>query len=366
MATITLGADTNYSALSVSNGDTIALAGFQLTFDVVPSETGVIVTTVGSAGKVVFGLVTAYPLVGWSMTAGTTALITSIASGVTVGANLKGGTSFGAAAVLTNDGTISGTVTAGTGPGTVGVSINNGTISGTVTGSASVGSTVGVITNNGLISGSVVGGGITSASGVNTNSVTGIISGSVTGGSGGNARGINSNQGVVSGACLAGTGSGASAISTNTGLVSGNVSGIGITNTYAISSNIGTVTGNVTGGSVAGAYAIFNNQSGVISGLVTGGSAVGAFAINSNNGSCIGGLVDSVGYAIGSTSITSNAVLFVNGPLTTITFPSTVSTIYSLFGPLNPSAVVDPATTVITLKDSTFNPFHSRAFGGRL
>jgi len=41
MAIITLTADTDYSTLTVANGDTIDVNGFTLTFDVAPTETGV-------------------------------------------------------------------------------------------------------------------------------------------------------------------------------------------------------------------------------------------------------------------------------------------------------------------------------------
>ena len=269
MATITLTGNTNYSALTVANNDTIALAGFRLTLDVVPSQTGVSVTTVGTAGTVVFGLVTSYPLVGWTLTAGTGILISSIASGVTVGAAVVGGSATNVATVNTNNGIISGSVTGGSASGANGVAVNNGIISGAVT------------------------------------------------------------TGSVSGA-------------------------------FGVSSNNGTISGSVTGGSASGAYGV-NANNGTISGSVTGGSVSGAYGVATNNGNCIGGLTNATGSAVltwrGSAHI-------VNGPLSAITFPSTITTLYSLFGAMSGSATVDPATTVITLSvPRPSSPFLQQVIG---
>lgn len=92
MADITLTANTNYSALSVANGDRILLAGYILTLNANPAQTSVEVTAVGNAGTVALGVPAAYTLTGWILRAGTASLLTNTVSGKSItGCTIYGG-----------------------------------------------------------------------------------------------------------------------------------------------------------------------------------------------------------------------------------------------------------------------------------
>ena len=52
MATITLAANTTYSALTIADDDVIDLAGYLLTVNAQPGETGISITSPGTAGSV--------------------------------------------------------------------------------------------------------------------------------------------------------------------------------------------------------------------------------------------------------------------------------------------------------------------------
>jgi fibronectin-binding autotransporter adhesin len=209
MATITLTANTNYSALSVANGDTIDLAGFVLTLDVQPTETDVQVTTPGTSGNVVFS--SAWDLSTWDFFAGTGAtgvLISSLPSGSTI-RSATGGTGTNSICVTTNNGAIV-TVNGGTGNGSRGVTTNNGTI--TTANGGSNGNANGVTTNNGTVT--TANGGTNTAVGVfiNNGTVTTANGGSVV-----NSTGVTTNNGTVTTA-NGGTNATAYGIITNNGL----------------------------------------------------------------------------------------------------------------------------------------------------
>lgn len=219
MATVTLTGNTAYSALSVANGDTIALAGFALTFDVNPAQTGVIVQTPGTAGTVVLSTPNTYTFSGWTFTSGTGNLLTTIAAGKTVGGDWYGGVTANTRAIVTNNGTINGNVYGGTvGANIYGVLTNNGTINGNVTARSGQGG-FGVSANAGTINGNVVGGSVSSASGISTN--TGLINGNVTGGSAFGCHGISTNSGSICGTVTGGSISTANGISTCYGIIDG-------------------------------------------------------------------------------------------------------------------------------------------------
>jgi hypothetical protein len=165
MATITLTADANYSALTVANDDTIELAGFELTIDVQPSETGITVQTPGTAGTMSIG--GAFDLSTWSATAGTTTLISAVPTGASI-ASVSGGSASNARGVNENRGTVT-TATGGPASGANGVNSNNGTVTTATGGSAS--GAHGVSVNNGTVT-TATGGSVSGANGVNFNNGT--------------------------------------------------------------------------------------------------------------------------------------------------------------------------------------------------
>lgn len=120
----TLSANTNYSALSLSNGETIELAGFQLTIDAQPTETGIVVQTPGTAGKVVIS--GAYDLSTWSFTAGTVTLIDTVPADCVIG-SLTAGSASSARGCSNNYGTLT-SCTGGSGGSSYGCFANYGTL----------------------------------------------------------------------------------------------------------------------------------------------------------------------------------------------------------------------------------------------
>jgi len=335
VATITLTGATAYSAIvGLVDGDTIDCAGFALTLDIQPTHLNIAVVSPGTAGTVVIS--GAWTIPTWDFTAGTATMIGTVPSGATLGA-VTGGSGSNTFGVGTNNGTISGDVTGGSGSGCHGVSANNGTISGDVTGGSGSGSH-GVSTNNGT------------------------ISGDVQSGPGNNRSGVSTNNGTISGNVIGSVTTGSTtAVSINNGLIAGNIIGGTLSTAIALSNNNGTVSGNVTGGSATNAAGI-NINNGVVTGLVTGGS--GTNGIINHSGVAIGGLVNGTQNAIGTWRGTTTLV---HGPLTQVTIPATITTLYSLFGPLHASAVVGPSTTVTVLQagGSTrpSNPFLQQVIG---
>lgn len=205
MATVTLGANANISALTFANNDTIALAGFTLNFDVSPSQTGVSVTSVGSAGKITLGAPSSYPLTGWQFTAGTGPLLASLAAGKSFGGNATGGTASGAHAVAANYGNLTGNMKGGSAANACGCYINysTGVIAGTLTG-GSANTAYGTLANEGKITGGVVGGSVAGAHGVSHH--RSIAMGLVTGGSAVGSFGIDNCLGVALGGIVPGVG----------------------------------------------------------------------------------------------------------------------------------------------------------------
>lgn len=240
MATITLTANTNVSALSLSNDDTIDLAGFQLNMDVQPTVTGIQVISPGTAGTVVFPVACLIPT--WSFSAGTANMIVTLPANCEIGA-----------------------VTGGSG-GTACVTTNNGRISGVVSGSAT--STVrGVFTNSatGVISGPCVGGsGGANAAGVQDNN--GRITGPVTGAPVGASRGVATNNGTISGAVTASAA--AHAVLTNNGIITGMVMGDTTSTRQGVNANNGSCIGGLKD-NVGTAIGTFTGQVMVVNGPLT-------------------------------------------------------------------------------------------------
>jgi hypothetical protein len=163
MATITLASDTNVSALSLANNDTIDLAGFVLTFDAQPAVTGIQVTSPGTVGTVVFPVACLIPT--WDFFAGTTTMILTLPADCEIG-SVTGGTLTNRRGIATNNGVV-GTAIGGAGPTAAGILTNNGVV-GTAIGGAGTGA-IGISTNNGTVIRSVGGAG-TGANGISTNS----------------------------------------------------------------------------------------------------------------------------------------------------------------------------------------------------
>ena len=176
MATITMVASVNYSTLGAVNNDIINLNGYTLTIATQPAETGISIITPAKAGRVVIW--GGYDLSTWSMTAGTTNLITTIPAGCVIGELVggSGGVTYGCA---TNNGTITSCV-GGSGFGSSSCQLNKGMITTCVGGSASWAS--GCDTNNGTITTST-GSPVTNAFGcrINNATITTCTGGSVSG-----------------------------------------------------------------------------------------------------------------------------------------------------------------------------------------
>jgi hypothetical protein len=319
MATVTLTGDTNYSALTLANDDTIACAGFILTLDIQPIETGIQVTSVGTNGRVVFS--GAWNLPTWDFFAGastSSGMINTLPVGATI-KSIRGGSGVLSHGIGTNSGTVI-TCTGGSG-----------------------GSARGIQTNNGVVTSSIGGTG-NGAHGIDINNAGCTVT-TATGGTTGNQKGVNTNNGTV--------------ITANGG---------GINGSTGINTNNGTVT-TANGGTTAGAYGInINGYSGIVT-TVNGGTGVGGFGIATNNGrvtSVIGGSSATVygistnnGYCLRLTDSTGRAVLTWNGTMAFVegayingTIPSNIKTIYTL-GTLSELAVIAGDATVITMSEGS-------------
>jgi hypothetical protein len=220
MAVITLTANTNYSALSVADGDIIELNGFQLTLDVNPTAQNIIVTAAGNAGTLVLGAPSVFDCVGWTYQAGTTSIIPSIGIDKTLGGI---------------------SVTAGSVANARGISILNGVFLGDVIG-GSVNNAPGCNQNFGIIKGHAIGGSVSGAHGIATNN--GTTEGNAVGGSASGAYGVNINNGTILGDCVAGTGgAGRNGLQNNGGIVLGLAIGSATDNANGINANSGLVGG---------------------------------------------------------------------------------------------------------------------------
>jgi len=321
MATVTLVANTNYSALTVADGDTIDCAGFQLTINIQPAQTGVFVVSPATAGTV--SISGAYDLSTWSFTGGT---VTFIAT-VPIGASL-------------------GTVTAGSGTFAHGVGTNNGTIT-TVNGATTGSGGQGVQTNNGTV-GTANGGAVASAFGVTTNNGTVTTS---NGGTASNVIGVSTNNGTITTA-NGGTATGTHGVATNSGTVS-NANGSGFA--HGVNTNnryVGTANGGAVGHGVA-----VNNGS---VGHAIGGLGASAYGILFNNGGLVLRLTANVGMAV---SLWNGAIAFVEGPYIDGVIPSNIKTIYSL-GPLSGDATIAGDATVIEMAEGSGGGFRRQGMGG--
>jgi hypothetical protein len=313
MATITLTANTDVSALSLANDDTIDLAGFVLTFDVQPTVTGIQVTTPGTNGTCVFPVACVIPT--WDFFGGSNTLPGMID---TLPANCE-----------------IGTITGGAGANSRGVSTNDGII-----GSAFAGSGLqshAVLTNNGTVT-SVVGGLGSNANGIITNN------GTVTTSEGGAVgRGINTNNGTVTTANGSAT-STAEGINLNNGTVHTSNAG-GSTGCNGTLENRGIVYVS-NGGAFGNANGVVTNNGTVL--VANGGTISTARGVATNNGLCLR-LTDNTGPGVFAWR---GAACFVEGPFIDGIIPDNLKTIYSL-GPLSESATIAGDATVITLSEGT-------------
>jgi hypothetical protein len=148
MATITLTANTNVSALTLASDDTIDLAGFVLTFDVQPTATGIQVTSPGTNGTCVFPVACVIPT--WDFFAGATGsagMIQTLPANCEIG-SITGGPIANNRGIANNNGTV-GVSNGGADSTAHGVATNNGTIGAANGGSGAF--ATGASTNNGTI-----------------------------------------------------------------------------------------------------------------------------------------------------------------------------------------------------------------------
>lgn len=186
MATHTLVANTNSSALTLADDDTIELAGYRLTIDAEPTATGITVQTPAAVGTVVIS--GAYDLSTWSMTAGHTTLISTVPSGCVIG-ELVGGSGGVTYGCNTNNGTITSCV-GGSGFGSASCEVNRGMITTCVGGSAFWAS--GCVTNYGTITTCTGGSGFSYGCQFNYATITTCTGGSVSG-----AYGCSTNYATI-------------------------------------------------------------------------------------------------------------------------------------------------------------------------
>lgn len=302
MTTYTLAANTNVSALTLVDGDTIDCNGFKLSIDVQPTAININVGSPLKNGTVDFtGTGLTANLSTWTFTAGGAIMISSLPAGVTIG-NAWGSATAGRVCVGSNFGTIlnarGGAYAAGIGHG---VNINFGTI--------------------------------TTAWG---NSFPGVL-----------AYGVNSNLGTIGFA----RGDNGAACNTNFGIINEAFGGSVSSNSRGIVTNNGVV-GTATGGSVFGAVGMLNNNGQVD--RAVGGSIAGAFGVDVNN--CqVFRATDNACRAVNDWNGTTK---FVFGPefQGAIVFGSVayshITTLYSI-GTLSPLATIPPGVTVVTLKVDT-------------
>lgn len=165
MATVTLIANTNYSALTVGSGDTIALAGFALTLDVgAPTASNVIVTAVGNAGTVLIGAPSTFALTGWTLRGGTAALVANntVAGKTISGCTFVGSTTSGTSTINENAGVLVGcTIVPGTVSNANGIDVNTGLLVGCILTGPPTGLSGAVNTNRGTMRDCVITGGVT-------------------------------------------------------------------------------------------------------------------------------------------------------------------------------------------------------------
>lgn len=338
MADVTLGANANYSALTVANGDRILLAGHTLTLDVNPTQTGVEVNNQASGGTMVFGGLSSYTLTGWIFRPGSAQLIATIPATATI----TNGVFYGLAsyagtanAVDTNAGTlanctINGAATS-SGQGET-IRLNSGTING--------GSLIGIARgalndNTGTINNAAIHGSATASFGIGVATNDGTINGgTITAGSFSSTYGVNTNNGTINNAVITGgSASAANGVDQNNG-------------------NIKNCT--LVGGTAAAAYGVDVNTGSLVGVTITGGSAVGAFGVyilaSVIDNSAAGSITDATGKAIGMCKNGTTPLIVTQGSSFKATAP-TNSRIISI-GDLSSTAVVAngiPVTALATV-----------------
>jgi hypothetical protein len=167
--------------------------------------------------------------------------------------------------------------------------------------------------------------------------------GSATGGSVSSAHGVNINAGTVTTAS-GGSVNGAHGVNTNNSTVT-TANGSNAHSAHGVNTNNGTVT-TASGGGVNNAHGVNTNNSTVTT--ANGGNVGTAYGINTNNGTCLRAF-NAVGRAI---NISRGDFKLVDGPdfRTTIDQTNdTITTIYTINGPLHPSAVIPNGVTVMEL-----------------
>jgi hypothetical protein len=323
MATVTLVANTAYSALTVADGDTIELAGYTLDMDVVPTEINVIVQTPGTAGKMTLVTGYTYPLTGWTMTAGTGVLIATVPTGTTLGGELIGGSASGAYGCHTNHGTITD-CTGGSASGASGCFFHYGTITTCTAGSA--GNAFGCSYNYGTIT-DCTSGSVSNTYGCvyNYGTITDCTGGSVS-----STYGCGFNYGTIT-TCTAGSASSA----------------------YGCINNYGTITTS-TGGSASGSHGCDINYGTITD--CTGGSVSGAYGCRLKYGATLN-ITDNTGLAVNTWY---GSVAFMIGDGIRGTVKSAITNLYTLGEP-HASATIDPGTTVTVLSEGTGLTLHPLA-----
>jgi hypothetical protein len=383
MAIFTISSNTNYSAIkgSLANGDTIRIDTntVRLTIDEEPLLTNITVDSPNVSGRCTIN--GAYDLSTWTFIAGTVTLIDgSVPAGCIIGevrGGMSGTNSFGcdinagtivlcqggpsgtqAHGCSTNNGTITTSI-GGAGTTASGCNVNNGTIET----SRGANGSIGCLTNNGTITNAE--GGLTSNGvGCFTNASTGLIV-NCTAGTSGLRNGCATNTGTITN-CTGGSGTSAVGCATNNGTITNCTGGstAGAFSTFGCTTNNGIIlncTGgslgqgcfdnfgtiyNATGGSAAGVHGCGTNNSTVQT--ANGGSNATAYGINTNRGSCIRAF-NNTGRAI---NISRGDFKLVDGPDFRTTIDQTlgtITTIYTINGPLHSSAVIPAGVTVIEL-----------------
>jgi hypothetical protein len=311
MATITLTANTDVSALTLANDDTIDLAGFALTFDVQPTVTGVQVTSPGTAGTCVFPVACVIPT--WDFFAGGTTtqiMIATLPANCEIGKAVGGELGTFCRCIGTNNGV---------------VNISQGSIAS---------GSLGIFQNNGLVRESRGGTG-SNAGGIATNGISGIVDLAISGTGG---RGVNTNNGLIK--LLQSTGS----IGLNEN--NGTVEIAEAIASRAISINNATV-GIAKGGTGVQAWGVQRNNGTV--GKVIGGSGTVAFGIEANNGICLRA-EDGIRLAIANNRGDFKLVIGPEFQTEFINLGGDITTIYSI-GPLSELATIPPEIEVVELSE---------------
>jgi hypothetical protein len=353
MSTITLTENTTYSTLMILDGDTIDLAGYLLTIDSEPGETGISITSPGTAGTVT--LSGGYDLSSWSMTAGTVPLVVTIPAGTVLG-SVTAGSDTNARGCTNNYGTIT-TCTGGSGSNAYGCNNNYGVITTCVAGTGS--NARGCYSNySGAIITTCTGGTTTSAVGCHNN--FGTIT-TCTGGSGIGTVGCNFNYatGTIT-TCAGGTNTNANGCTNNYGVITTCTGGDSANAAYGCSVNYHTIT-LCTGGSGTGSSTTHgcNTNNGLVVTAVGASAGSAAFGIKYNYGH-VWNITDTTRLSV---DIWYSPTVFVFGAGIVGEIKAPVATIYS-FGAMNAGATLPAGATVTTLSTGIGLVFAGSLTGG--